>query len=86
MRSYVLQELQEVVTTIERLADDRDLLLEEIKTVLGVAEQRGFDRDALVAMICCRLEGTDPASIRHKTALKYLHALGDLPAKNREAA
>lgn len=70
--------LEETVLKIERLCDNWDLILETIKDELAEAQEKGFDRDALCLVVRRRVGDESGQALRHRAAMKYLHALGDI--------
>lgn len=78
MKPEQVKELKEFVAKIERLCDNRDLLLEAMRDEFDDAEKAGFDRDGLRLMIQRRIGDMTGDAFHNKNAMKYMHALGDI--------
>lgn len=86
MKPEKVKELKEIVAKIERLCDNRDLLLEAMRDEFDDAEKQGFDRDGLCLMIQRRIGDISGEAFHNQNAMKYMHALGDIECETKDAA
>lgn len=78
MKPARVKQLEEIAARIERLCDNRDLLLEAMRDEFDAAEKEGFDRDGLCLVIRRRVGDLTGDAFHNQNAMKYLHALGDV--------
>lgn len=86
MKPEKVKQLEDIAARIERLCDNRDLLLEAMRDEFDAAEKKGFDRDGLCLLIQRRIGDISGEAFHNQSAMKYMHALGDIECETKDAA